>query len=104
MRLAELCGLCWDRIDFRMNQISVTRTRDKTGLKDSTKTKLKRIIPMTPEVRAMLLALHHKQFNGKFVFSEKGGIEVKYVHVYRRFHQAQDRPVLPITTDHCKYQ
>lgn len=91
MRLAELCGLCWDRIDFRMNQISVTRTRDKTGLKDSTKTKLKRIIPMTPEVRAMLLALHRKEVNGKFVFVEKDGGEVKYAHVYRRFHLAQDR-------------
>lgn len=91
MRLAELCGLCWDRIDFRMNQIAVTRTRDKTGIKDSTKTKIKRIIPMTPEVRAMLLATFHKQLNGKFVFVEKNGEEVKYSHVYRRFHQAQDR-------------
>jgi integrase len=91
MRLAELCGLCWDRIDFRMNQISVTRTRDKTGLKDSTKTKLKRIIPMTAEVRAMLLATFNKKLNGKFVFVEKNGVEVRYAHVYRRFHEAQDR-------------
>ena len=91
MRLAELCGLCWDRIDFRMNQISVTRSRDKTGLKDSTKTKLKRIIPMTAEVRAMLLATFQKQLNGKFVFVEKDGSEVRYAHVYRRFHEAQDR-------------
>lgn len=91
MRLAEICGLCWDRIDFRMNQISVTRTRDKTGLKDSTKTKLKRIIPMTPEVRSMLLALHQRQLNGKYVFVESDGSEVKYAHVYRRFHKAQDR-------------
>ena len=91
MRLAELCGLCWDRIDFRMNQISVTRTRDKTGIKDSTKTKIKRIIPMTPEVRAMLLATFHKQLNGKYVFVEKNGEEVKYAHVYRRFHKAQDK-------------
>jgi integrase len=91
MRLAELCGLCWDRIDFRMNQISVTRTRDKTGIRDSTKTKLKRIIPMTGEVRAMLLATFAKKLNGKFVFVEKDGGEIKYAHVYRRFHQAQDR-------------
>lgn len=91
MRLAELCGLCWDRVDFRMNQISVTRTRDKTGMKDSTKTKLKRIIPMTAEVRAMLLVTFQKQLNGKFVFVEEDGNEVKYGHVYRRFHQAQKR-------------
>jgi len=91
MRLAELCGLCWDRIDFRLNQITVSRTRDKTGLKDSTKTKLKRIIPMTSEVRAMLLATFEKRLNGKFVFVEKDGGEVKYAHVYRRFHEAQAR-------------
>jgi integrase len=91
MRLAELCGLCWDRIDFRMNQISVTRTRDKTGIRDSTKTKLKRIIPMTGEVRAILLATFAKKLNGKFVFVEKDGGEIKYAHVYRRFHLAQDR-------------
>ena len=46
---------------------------------------------MTPEVRAMLLATFHKQLNGKYVFVEKNGEEVKYAHVYRRFHQAQDR-------------
>jgi len=91
MRLAELCGLCWDRIDFRLNQITVSRTRDKTGLKDSTKTKLKRIIPMTPEVRSILLSLHHKGLNGQFVFVERDGEEVKYAHVYRRFHGAQKR-------------
>ena len=33
----------------------------------------------------------HKQLNGKYVFVEKNGEEVKYAHVYRRFHQAQDR-------------
>lgn len=44
LRLAELCGLKWDRIDFVNNQISVTRTRDKYGLKETTKTKIKRFV------------------------------------------------------------
>jgi len=33
MRKGELCGLCWDRIDFHLNQITVTRTRDRYELK-----------------------------------------------------------------------
>lgn len=32
MRMAELCGLCWNRVDFRRNLIHITRTRDKTGV------------------------------------------------------------------------
>jgi integrase len=94
MRLAELCGLCWDRVDFRMNQITVSRTRDKNGFRETTKTKLKRIIPMTAEVSALLLNLFSKQNHSKFVFIEKDGSEVKYGHVYRRFHKAQDKALI----------
>jgi site-specific recombinase XerD len=46
---------------------------------------------MTGEVRAMLLATFAKKRNGKFVFVEKDGGEIKYAHVYRRFHQAEAR-------------
>ena len=66
-----------NRIDFRLNQISVTRTRNKTGLKDSTKTKLKIIFPKTIEVQATLLATFEKRLNGKFVFVEKNRLELK---------------------------
>jgi integrase len=91
MRLAELCGLKWDRVDFMNNQISVTRTRDKYGLKETTKTKIKRFVPMTNEVRALLLALHKKNQGNTFVFLEIDSTEVKYAHIYRRFHKAQDK-------------
>lgn len=91
LRLAELCGLKWDRIDFMNNQISVTRTRDKYGLKETTKTKIKRFVPMTQEVRALLLALNSKNQGNPFVFLEADGTEVKYAHIYRRFHKAQDK-------------
>ena len=78
MRLAELCGLKWDRIDFMNNQITVTRTRDKFGLKETTKTKLKRFIPMTQEVRALLLVLQQKNQGNPFIFLEADGTEVRY--------------------------
>lgn len=91
MRLAELCGLKYDRIDFRLNQISVTRTRDKLGIKETTKTKLKRIIPMTSEVRALLLAMANTSKVHGFIFVEENGEPVKYAHIYRRFHKAQKK-------------
>lgn len=46
---------------------------------------------MTAEARAILLAIHAKGLNGKFVFIENDRTPVKYAHVYRRFHQAQKR-------------
>lgn len=92
MRLAELCGLKWDRIDFVNNQISVSRTRDSFGAKETTKTRIKRFVPMTQEVRVLLMSLYkanHK--NNPYVFLEADGTEVKYHHIYRRFQKAQTK-------------
>lgn len=73
------------------NQIVVTRTRDKYGLKETTKTKIKRFVPMTQQVRALLLGLHENNQGSLYVFLENDGSEVKYAHIYRRFHKAQDK-------------
>lgn len=90
-RLAELCGLKWDRVDFVNNQLSISRTRDKDGLKETTKTKIKRFVPMTQEVRLLLLTLSKASQGNPYVFLEADGSEVKYAHIYRRFHKAQDK-------------
>lgn len=91
LRLAEMCGLKWDRIDFANNQLAVTRTRDKYGLKETTKTKIKRFVPMTQEVKLLLVALYkqNEHHGNPYVFLEANGSEVKYDHIYRRFHKAQ---------------
>jgi integrase len=89
MRLAELCGLCWDRIDFSQNQIHVTRTRDKTGIKDSTKTKLGRIIPMADSMRELLLYMYKRRSDSDYVFIGAKGGEISYGHIYRHFKEAQ---------------
>lgn len=91
MRLAELCGLKWDRVDFVNNQICITRTRDKYGLKDTTKTKIKTFVPMATEVRILLISLFNSRQDNPYVFLEADGTEVKYSHVYRRFGKAQDK-------------
>lgn len=91
MRKGELAGLCWDRIDFHLNQITVTRTRDRYELKETTKTSMKRVIPINGVVKRIFMELMKKQHNPKFVFTEPDGSPVQVHHVYRRFHQAQKR-------------
>lgn len=76
--MAELCGLCWDRVDFRRNLIHVTRTRDKTGVKDSTKNKLSRII-----------LFNTREVDCEYVFLGSKGGPIPYGHIYRQFGIAQ---------------
>ena len=91
MRLAELCGLCWDSIDFELNQITITRSRDKYDLKETTKTKLKRIIPMSPEQRNLFWNLMVQQNHPIYVFTKSSEVPVRYDHIYRYFRQCQKR-------------
>ncbi len=91
MRMAELCGLCFDRVDFSRNEIHITRVRDKDGLRETTKTGLKRIVPMLPIVRVILLDLFQKNENGTFVFTDTKKRPVDYGHLYREFKKAQKK-------------
>lgn len=94
LRLGELCGLRWDRVDFSTGQhglIAVTRTRDKYGLKETTKTRLSRHVPITPEARSILLNLFNQRKDNAYVFLESDGSELKYAHLYRRFQQARKK-------------
>jgi integrase len=91
MRRGELCGLWWDRIDFQTRQITITRTRDRNGTSETTKTKLKRIVPMNDEVYRTLLEIRRKQLNHQFVFCHSNGNPMDPNHIYRFFRMAQNR-------------
>jgi len=90
MRRGELGGLQWDRVDFVNNQIAVTRIRDRWGLRDTTKSGKKRIIPINQEVRRVLFPLWQKQL-GPYVFCEGNGDPIDIHHVRRDFMKAQKR-------------
>jgi integrase len=91
MRKGELAGLCWDRVDFIQNTITVTRTRDKYELKERTKTKMKRVIPMNELTKSVLLQLFKARGSDqKLVFLKKSGEPINPHHIYRSFHEAQD--------------
>ena len=76
----ENYGLLWDRVDFERNQITVSRIRDKEGLKETTKTNLKRIIPITEDVKEVLQSLL-KTNHLKFVFAKRNGNPIDYGHL-----------------------
>ena len=91
MRKGELAGLCWDRVDFSRNVISVTRTRGKNLLQERTKTNIKRVIPMNDYTRAVLLELHKKKSSSSFVFIRPSGEPIDPNHIYRDFGKAQKK-------------
>lgn len=91
MRMGELCGLCFDRIDFQRNEIAITRIRDKDGHRDTTKTGIKRVIPMVPIVRAIFVELFKRNQGNPFVFLDLQMRPIDYGHIYRDFKHAQKR-------------
>ncbi len=84
MRRGELAGLCWDKVDFDTKLIEVGRTRDKHGLKETTKTGIRRYIPMNNTVFKALLALKGYSISG-YVFIRDGGKPIDVHHLYRKF-------------------
>jgi integrase len=89
MRKGELAGLKWDRIDFSLGQITVSRTRDIFGLKERKKTKLKRIIPMNQLMRMTFLKLFQGRKGSDFVFVDENDFPLEVHHIYRDFAKAQ---------------
>jgi integrase len=91
MRLGELAGLCWDRVDLNSNVICVSRTRDRYELKETTKNKLIRYVPIHPRVKEVLQASMVNKSHERFVFAHENGEPIRVHHVYRYFSQAQER-------------
>jgi integrase len=73
LRIGELLGLCYDRINFENNYIEVSRNLTRQGLSEVTKTHIVRHIPMNEEVRAVLLKQMRSQKCPKFVFVKPNG-------------------------------
>ncbi|MFZ4405321.1 MAG: tyrosine-type recombinase/integrase, partial [Pseudobdellovibrionaceae bacterium] len=92
LRIGELTGLCWDRVNFQTNMIEVSRSLTRSGLANTTKTNLIRYIPMNNEVRDCLEDLLKKQKGPQFVFTDPKGNHYNPDHFsQRKFQQALDR-------------
>lgn len=84
MRLGEILGLCWDKVDFGNNHIVISRCLGRSGLRETTKTHEARFIPMNVNVRAILEKLHRSKINDSFVFCKSDGSHHDYNHVTER--------------------
>lgn len=81
MRSGELFGLKWDCIDFVNGWIYIRRSFcQKTGeIRDTTKTKLFRHIPMNNDVRSLLTTLKVKASDERVFIPELLGIDPTHV-------------------------
>jgi integrase len=91
LRRGEIAGLCWDRVDLVRNVLEITRIRDRHGFRDGTKSSKKRMVPLNPQARLVLVKLLKRQLNPKFVFCDDKGKEFDFHHLYREFKMAQKK-------------
>ena len=91
LRLGEILGLQWDKVDFVNGQIVVSRSLGRSGLKHTTKTHKARFIPMNAKVKAILEKRFKERLNDQFVFTEANGDHHDYNHVTERHFMVSQR-------------
>lgn len=84
LRLGEILGLCWDKVDFDNNQLVINRCLGRSGLKDTTKTHEARFVPMNSKVKPLLEKRFKNKISDTFVFSKLDGTHLDYNHVTER--------------------
>ena len=72
MRLGEILGLCWDKVNFHSNRIEISRTVYGIELKESTKGKRTRYFPLNGKIKDLFEKLRAKQKSPKFIFTKDG--------------------------------
>lgn len=84
MRRGELLGLKWDKVDFANEQIEISRTRDRYGIKETTKTGKVVYVQMNEIVLRTLKSLKEEKRSLDNVFTERNGKELYLEHVSDR--------------------
>jgi len=85
MRLSEILGLCWDRVDFVSNRIEITRTLVRSQLQETTKTGKARYFPMNAKLRDMFFQLRQSQAQSNLVFTDLNGNGYNSDHFRQRY-------------------
>lgn len=88
LRLGEVLGLCWDRVNFDSFQLVISRSLSRDGLKDSTKGHSTRYIPINDVVQKALIDERVKGHSSKFVFALEDGSPFSYEHLTERIFKA----------------
>jgi integrase len=84
MRLGEILGLQFDRIDLERGHIHVTRTLTRKGIKEGTKTSKKRIIPMNATLKELFWNLFKSQKSPIWCFARDNGEPFDVNHISQR--------------------
>lgn len=84
LRKSEVCGLMWDCVDFTNRIITVKRTRDRNGLRETTKGSESRKIPMNNVIYEELIGLYKSRKQPSYVFTKPSGELVSYEHLTDR--------------------
>lgn len=85
LRVGEIAGLCWDCVNFETKQVLVKRNMTrKKRLKEYTKTKCIRYVPMNDQVLEVLRYLWKNQNSSKFVFAKSNGEPIDPDHYSSR--------------------
>jgi len=85
MRIGEITGLCWDRLNFENDTIEVSRNLTRQGLKNVTKTYLVRYVPMNAEVKSALMNLMKLQNSTTYVFVRSNSSPFSPDHFSKRY-------------------
>ena len=98
MRRGELAGFKWEKVDFKSKLIHVARVRDRTGLRETTKTSSSfRYVPMNLATEEVLKSLQLERRHDDFVFAYKTGDIIDPQHLSERgFKKALKRAVVPV--------
>lgn len=84
MRVGEILGLCWDRVNLTEGYLEVTRTLTRHGLSETTKTSSKRTIYMNPVLKQVFKNLRSAQKNPQYVFVKPSGEPFDINHMAQR--------------------
>lgn len=94
MKIGEALALTWADVDFKNGTITVNKTSSEINLSEDGKTdhsikfkplsdKRIRIIPITDDIRSVLLALKRTNPNSQFVISQRNGEPVSKSYLLR---------------------
>lgn len=96
MRLGEVLGLCWDRVNLNDGYLEVTRTMTRHGLSESTKTSSKRTIYLNPLLQELFKKMRLEQRDPRYVFVQRNGRQFDINHmVQREFKDVLEKANLP---------
>lgn len=101
LRKGEILGLCWDKVDFNRSFIEISRTVDRYGIKDKTKTGKIRHISLNRRATEILSKRHENRIHPSLVFTESNGEPIKENHLNDRiFKKAVIRAEVPMIRLH----